>query len=80
MVDYNEVDAYGAEGDYVLNRARLYRDRRDFVIQAGDTGEEGRLPGGGGAGVSVYMDVLDRRVIEWLRLILCWRTSSWISS
>ena len=24
--------------DYVLNRARLYRDRRDFVIQPGDTG------------------------------------------
>ena len=24
--------------DYVLNRARLYRDRRDFVIQQGDTG------------------------------------------
>ena len=25
--------------DYVLNRARLYRDRRDFVIQPGDTGK-----------------------------------------
>ena len=24
--------------DYVLNRARLYRDRRDFVIKRGDTG------------------------------------------
>ena len=24
--------------DYVLNRARLYRDHRDFVIQQGDTG------------------------------------------
>ena len=24
--------------DYVLNRARLYRDRRDFVIRSGDTG------------------------------------------
>lgn len=24
--------------DYVLNRARLYRDRRDFVIERGDTG------------------------------------------
>ncbi len=24
--------------DYVLNRARLYRDRRDFVIQKGDRG------------------------------------------
>ena len=25
-------------GDVVLNRARLYRDRRDFVIRKGDTG------------------------------------------
>ena len=24
--------------DYVLNRALLYRDRRDFVIRSGDTG------------------------------------------
>ena len=24
--------------DYALNRALLYRDRRDFVIQQGDTG------------------------------------------
>ena len=24
--------------DYVLNRALLYRDRRDFVIEQGDTG------------------------------------------
>ena len=44
MVDYNEVDAYGAEGDYVLNRARLYRDRRDFVIQTGDTGRPADYP------------------------------------
>ena len=26
-------------GDEVLNRALLYRDRRDFVIQKGDTGK-----------------------------------------
>ena len=44
MVDYNEVDAYGAEGDYVLNRAPLYRDRRDFVIQPGDTGRPEDYP------------------------------------
>ena len=25
--------------DYVLNRARLYHDRRDFVIERGDTGK-----------------------------------------
>ena len=24
--------------NHVINRARLYRDRRDFVIQPGDTG------------------------------------------
>ena len=24
--------------DYVLNRARLYRDRRDFVVHGGDSG------------------------------------------
>lgn len=26
-------------GDYVLNRALLYRDRRDFEIRKGDTGK-----------------------------------------
>jgi len=30
--------------DYVLNRARLYRDRRDFVIQDGDTGKTEDYP------------------------------------
>ena len=29
----------GTPGNYVINRARLYRDRRDFVIQPGDTGK-----------------------------------------
>ena len=32
--------------DEVLNRARLYGDRRDFVIQAGDTGKRGDYPAG----------------------------------
>ena len=36
MVECDEVDLDA--GDEVLNRARLYRDRRDFVIQGGDTG------------------------------------------
>ncbi|MDE2774051.1 MAG: hypothetical protein OXI46_10160 [Gemmatimonadota bacterium] len=36
MVECDEVDL-DAE-DEVINRARLYRDRRDFVIQRGDTG------------------------------------------
>lgn len=37
--------------DYVVNRARLYRDRRDFVIQTGDTGKPDDYPvrPGGGA-------------------------------
>ena len=32
--------------DYVLNRARLYRDRRDFVVQPGDTGQPEDYPTG----------------------------------
>ena len=30
--------------NYVINRARLYRDRRDFVIQPGDTGKPADYP------------------------------------
>lgn len=30
--------------NYVLNRARLYRDRRDFVIQPGDSGRPSDYP------------------------------------
>ena len=30
--------------DYVINRARLYRDRRDFVIQSGDSGKAEDYP------------------------------------
>lgn len=30
--------------DYVINRARLYRDRRDFVIQSGDSGKPDEYP------------------------------------
>ena len=30
-------------GDYVLNRARLYRDRRDFEVRTGDRGWRGRV-------------------------------------
>jgi len=43
MVDCGEVDLE-AEEDEVLNRARLYGDRRDFVIQWGDTGKRGDYP------------------------------------
>ena len=31
-------------GDNVINRARLYQDRRDFVIQPGDSGMTGDYP------------------------------------
>ena len=44
MSDYNDIDPYNDEGGYVLNRARLYRDRRDFVIQPGDTGRPEDYP------------------------------------
>ena len=30
--------------NYVINRVRLYRDRRDFVIQPGDTGKPEDYP------------------------------------
>ena len=36
MTDCPDIDLEAE--DYVLNRALLYRDRRDFVIQPGDTG------------------------------------------
>ena len=44
MTDYNDIDPYNYEGDYVINRARLYRDRRDFAIQPGDTGKPENYP------------------------------------
>ena len=39
MTDSPDIDL-DADG-YVLNRALLYRDRRDFVIRQGDTGKRG---------------------------------------
>ena len=44
MVECGDVDLDA--GDEVLNRARFYRDRRDFVIQAGDTGSREDYPAG----------------------------------
>ena len=35
------ADMDPAADDYVLNRALLYRDRRDFVVRTGDTGKRG---------------------------------------
>ena len=37
MTPFDEIDLDGKE-DYVLNRGKLYRDRRDFDIQPGDSG------------------------------------------
>ena len=37
-------DAIRPGVNYVLNRARLYRDRRDFLIQPGDTGKPDDYP------------------------------------
>ena len=42
MVECGEVDLNA--NDHVLNRARFYRDRRDFVIQSGDTGRPEDYP------------------------------------
>ena len=42
MTECGEVDLEAE--DEVLNRARLYRDRRDFVIQSGDTGKQEDYP------------------------------------
>lgn len=44
MTDYNDVDSFNDEEDYVLNRAKLYRDRRDFVTQPGDSGMPEKYP------------------------------------
>lgn len=41
MVPPDQVDW---DNEEVLNRARLYRDRRDFVIQEGDSGMRGDYP------------------------------------
>ena len=37
-----EHDLDATEDEVVLNRAPLYRDRRDFVVRSGDTGTTGQ--------------------------------------
>ena len=44
MTNYNDIDPYNDQRNYVINRARLYKDRRDFVIQPGDTGRPEDYP------------------------------------
>ena len=39
MTDCSDIDLESE--DYVLNRALLYRDRRDFLVRPGDTGTRG---------------------------------------
>lgn len=43
MTHWDEID-FGDGQEYVLNRAPLFRDRRDFVIQDGDTGKREDYP------------------------------------
>ena len=43
MTHWDTVDFDDGQS-YVLNRAPLYRDRRDFAIQPGDTGKRGDYP------------------------------------
>ena len=76
MVECDAIDLDA--GDHVLNRARLYRDRRDFVIQGGDTGRRGdypgepaRLPGGTAAERTDPMG--DSEKPRTLLAQLCWR-------
>jgi hypothetical protein len=40
----SQWDGFDPDGENVINRARLYRDRRDFVIQPGDTGKPEDYP------------------------------------
>ena len=42
----NKWEGFDPEGENVINRAPLYRDRRDFVIQPGDTGKPEDYPAG----------------------------------
>ena len=43
MTHWDDLEPYG---NHVLNREPLYRDRRDFVIQPGDTGKPEDYPAG----------------------------------
>ncbi len=43
MTPWDRVDLDDGQ-DYVLNRAPFYRDRRDFVIQPGDSGRREDYP------------------------------------
>ena len=44
ITHHNVIDLNQDQTEHVLNRALLYRDRRDFVIQPGDTGRREDYP------------------------------------
>ena len=44
MTHYEKIDPYFDQDNYAINRAPLYRDRRDFVIQDGDAGRREDYP------------------------------------
>ncbi|MYC30918.1 MAG: hypothetical protein F4X65_12630 [Chloroflexi bacterium] len=44
MTHHDVIDLDQDHTEHVLNRVRLYRDRRDFVIQAGDSGKREDYP------------------------------------
>lgn len=44
LMTHWEAINFDDDQEYVLNRAPLYRDRRDFVIQPGDTGKREDYP------------------------------------
>ena len=44
MTHHDVIDLDQEETEHVLNRVKLYRDRRDFVIQPGDTGRAEDYP------------------------------------
>ena len=45
MTPCHRIDLDTPGSEYVLNRAALYHDRRDFHIQEGDTGRREEYPG-----------------------------------
>ena len=44
MTPCAQIDLDNPGDEFVLNRVLLYRDRRDFIIQAGDTGRREDYP------------------------------------
>ena len=44
MTNHDVIDLDQDHTEHVLNRVKLYRDRRDFVIQPGDTGRAEDYP------------------------------------